>query len=274
MQITKVLAGVDYATVTLPPDATDADVRQFRESAGRVMAELRRRAPSRVVVTRWYRGESVGGAFSGEGRYGLILQVPGPDGEMVVAEEWPPARHVTRLDVAVTVWYAETDEGVAKRAHSAVCEARAAGAVKGNLKVTLIDGSGAGDTLYVGSRKSSVFLRVYDKGAQSGAESGYGGSWRYEAETKGCAAEDAWTRIVNARSPEGEIFAIVSAEMERKCVPFPCRLFCGDLLRATGDRGSDDVRRLAWLVKQVKPTVKRLVGVFGREVVLAALGLG
>lgn len=68
---------------------------------------------------------------------------------------------------------------------------------KANRKTTLIE-SDTGDTLYIGSRKSGRFGRIYDKSAAYGVDLGY--VYRFEIETKKQVAPAVFARLF----PENE----------------------------------------------------------------------
>jgi len=89
----------------------------------------------------------------------------------------------TRLDLAIDVLDTEID------IESLAAAPRVKNAPGSARKWSVVRGHDKGCTVYVGSRKSDKFLRIYDKAAEQGIE---GRSWtRFELELKGDAARAA-----------------------------------------------------------------------------------
>lgn len=141
----------------------------------------------------------------------------------------------------------------------------------------IVPGDSGGGTLYVGSRGSDVFGRVYDKGAELGTipERMY---WRWEVEYKRDHARQAyanWAECVNGDARTAYITSEVTGWFRQHGVPVPS-VSLGDLDRTmvryqTRLRTSETT--IAWLRTQVNPAIRRL-GSNGRlGDVLEALGL-
>jgi len=78
-------------------------------------------------------------------------------------------------------------------------------------KASVVRSSDGGCTLYIGSRQSERFVRVYDKGI----ESGQGGDWvRLEMETKGDVANIIAKALCDGQS---DINTILCRSVERMC---------------------------------------------------------
>lgn len=144
-------------------------------------------------------------------------------------------------------------------------------------KYSLIQDAFGGTTLYVGSRQSEEFGRVYDKGAELGLELPLGSKWRYEIELKGQKAKVAIEKLKilgsTGRNRTGTIATTVNDWfVHRDVVPLFARDKAMGLdLRLQASTPNED-QKLLWLRKQVAPTVKEFLSSNRREV-LDALGI-
>lgn len=137
---------------------------------------------------------------------GIMAVFPGRACEALMSPErtlyraWEHGWVATRLDAAFDV--TEAGETVIQLADTYRAKHGLEGARAFNLRA-----SRAGDTLYIGSRHSERFLRVYDKAAEQHAE----GYWvRVELEMKGAVAK-AWMGALTkgARAVAGEVVRIL-----------------------------------------------------------------
>ena len=107
--------------------------------------------------------------YQGEGfRYGMrneegIVILSG----LRASEDWQEfavkARRCTRIDLAVTVTLKEKDTGLASRLYRS-------GVERNDANLGYVERSIGGSTLYLGSRTSERYGRLYDKGAHLGKE--------------------------------------------------------------------------------------------------------
>jgi len=162
---------------------------------------------------------------------------------------------VSRMDYAVTVLFARELPPVAEWPLE---EWRAQ-----KWRVTrIVPSDGGGGTLYVGSRGSDVFGRVYDKGKQLGTipDRTY---WRWEVEWKGHHAKQAFAnymtyedRVEAARFVAGQ----VGGYYQEHGVPFPpvrdCTLDRPVIRYATRVKSSETT--IKWLHQQVSPALRTL----------------
>lgn len=133
--------------------------------------------------------------------------------------------------------------------------------IKENGKTASSVQSDSGDTLYIGSRQSERFTRIYEKD--------YGSKWlRLEIELKQGHARNAWEHLVNGKAPN----EIYQAHLEK--LPIPSRVYesyfdnTGDDLDISLDRQeSDDMSKMRWL-KTLLPTLEKMAGShnIGRDV--------
>ena len=166
----------------------------------------------------------------------------------------------TRVDVAVDVKLKRPDEKVARKI-------RDYGEKFTNGQVKLVE-SLVGGTVYVGSRESDKFFRIYDKSADYGED--IGRIWRFELEAKGEFSETVRLAI---RENGSECVADILWDAARSMgIPSPA---VGSMLVYAKKQVTlpSSEMKLAWLQRQVRPTVVWLSKVWGVQVVQEALGL-
>ena len=136
--------------------------------------------------------------------------------------------------------------------------------------MTLILGQDRGDTLYVGSRKSDVLGRLYDKGRES-KEPEYAGCWRWELQYRRAPAMLAMRGLLAAANPAETILATVGGWFRDRNVP--ATFASGSL--AVDHRSSrpvpDDKRWLAYARKYVQPRAREMVKRYGWRFVAETL---
>lgn len=253
-------AGVDYVRLTYKAQGEELErvLGRYRTAA----SEAGRVADSEAPVSAWawcgYTGSSISTAAFGAGLQGAILQVSGAAADTRSLLELPFSG-VPRLDVQVTTWNEPSPSDVPRRVSRETVAARA-GARGRPWKVAYIDGFGAGDTTYIGSRDSETFVRVYDKAAETGTEE-YRGAVRYEVEFKNGAAAAAYARLVADVDKACDTAAgIVRAVLLARGVALPNWVQAPHMLRPKGEVGpSSTDGTLTWLASGVRPSIARLL---------------
>lgn len=203
-----------------------------------------------------YRGAHAGGVTWGTRDDSDILQLSGPYADEWFDTVWTNADNCTRVDLAVTV---KIGDGIGELLRSHEAEAIEAKRAKGTgPNVSLIGSEGVPATLYLGTRVSDLFARIYDKGLESG-EGDYSGYLRYELEIKGDPALSACTWLHSAGDRPSRIRNALFQHLTRRgiqprfsCVGEPVRI------KAVRPR-SDTTTRLAWLSSTVRPTTQALI---------------
>lgn len=268
--------GVDYLTITSP---------EIYSPAGEVCRRIKN-----VLIENWYAGQSgieqkswgwngyAGISFGplsfGTRHDGTICRVSGGAAAYLDQFGLWGAWRCSRLDAQVTFVpdnegpdaYILRQVGLAN-SHKRSLPGRTAG-------VRHIRSFGDGDTLYVGSRSSDRYLRVYNKSIESAAEPIYAGTVRVECEFKGPLAVAAYGRIVDALDPNRTAYGLVVAEATRSGLEVPSEGSAGlvDVVTATA-RSTSMEDKLNWLERSVQNNVRRLVAEGYGADVLAALGV-
>lgn len=209
----------------------------------------------------WVRGSvRYAQKLNGQGvKLWSILMVTGKDSEDALKEALKFGDvKFTRLDLAVDVFMSESVVGLPRKLKDTY---------KGDHTIKLIE-SLTGDTIYVGARQSESMLRIYDKSAEYGEC--LGRVWRWEVEYKGKLAEQAARWI--EREGKNCIADLVWSDVRDKNVPSP---FIPNKIRLGRQQvtASSAEMKLAWLSRQVSPTVKFLRALGLQSEVVKALQL-
>lgn len=252
-------AAPDYARLTAHTSDNNQALLSHYEYLGLTVADWVGEDIKRVE--RWgfngYLGHRCGPAAWGAGYNGLILQVEGAGAEKLRSLQ-PYYDNVARLDVQVTIWYDNDRENLARELAPAIDRYRKSLPHR-PFEMELRHGYGRGDTLYLGSRKSARYHRIYDKGRSPNAGEGYQNAWRFEVELKDSHGAGPWEGR-GGNVPSADYWAaIVVREFASRGVELP-RCLPGALApEARVPRGKTTAeRRLHWLVNQVAPCIERI----------------
>lgn len=121
------------------------------------------------------------------------------------------------------------------------------------------------DTVYVGSRSSDVYTRIYTKPAMDTDTGDTRLLLRYELELKGTEADRVWRLLLHAPREESVILASELLRDMRKlpegAVPHTRYLTGTVVPKPRGQRQclTDDYKTLLWLAHQVEPAARRLL---------------
>jgi hypothetical protein len=177
----------------------------------------------------------------------------------------------TRVDLAVTVLHDEPQKSILDLLPELQPEKHKLSAI--------IPLCAEGGTLYVGHRGSDAFGRLYDKGAQLGADIPDRLLWRYEVEYKRKLAEQAAGVFWSGRYDQdyGREFVLANVEEFFREHDVPVPFTSKDVDKASlvryATRIQDDHRTLKWLSEQVHPAVMRLALNGKADAVCQALGV-
>lgn len=180
-----------------------------------------------------------------------IAEQYGLGGISILKFYWSIAAKFTRLDVAVDALNSGFSIG---QAYSHLQTGKAPTAAK---KWQILDGGGetTGKTLYIGSRKSEAFARIYDKAAEAKVS----GDWiRFEMEYKDSKAEQVASLLIQQAQPPREIIqACLRGFVDFPKIPEYRRIMTANpkvIVRAK-DTQSDTFK---WLMETCAPVLARL----------------
>jgi hypothetical protein len=262
--------GFDYLRVT---SKDDAGATWIAEEAQRLMGRQANGGDARKKGgMQGFQGVSCGPLFFGRKEALFMLQVSGPLADEVVPKMPKVGLNTTRLDVQVTVELGELCPQLAELLAYARREVVADRGKKMRPAQNLRLGFGKGDTLYIGSRVSPRFGRVYDKGAES-KECPPGRVWRFETEFKGVVAPEVINYFAAAGYSPEAMMAVVKGQFAEWTIPVPVGGAGYLVAGSIGRREMDNDRSLGWLQAQVRPTIERLLGSISRAEIESALGL-
>jgi len=259
-------ASIDWFTVT----STDGLRLRFMEAkAERVMKELEATGSPRTYTNRLgFVGDRVEGFFYGKRADTLMVIGSGEVAAKQAAFFLGLATTVTRLDLAVTLQDLDIDrDWTAIALRQASFDGRVD---SGLLKTHRIEGTPDGRTLYVGSRSSDRYIRIYDKSAESKGEWPHR-SWRWEIEYKRPRAGIVAARLLTARPTPASVLDVVASALADVRIILPY----GDAPSGwTSKRPkllTTDETRLRYTSRVVAPFIKNLVNAVGEDRVVHAL---
>ncbi len=269
-------AAFDYVRLTATGELGNEDTLELYRKVGLlgVAGEEGQGVLAEPWAWRGYLGTDYGVVQVGAGTQGCILQASGW-AAAAIREAAPPYTGVPRVDLQVTVWYDQDPGGLVKRyADRSSAAAKCRGAA--GWGVSHICGYGDGDTAYLGSRLSDVFVRIYDKGRQSGQKGGYENALRYEVEVKGSLGSRLWAGEALQAPDRHWVASQVLATLRARHVflALPDALPAPPVsLREKPE--TNTASRLAWMRNQVAPAICKLkaAGVEWRDIA-DALGIG
>lgn len=183
------------------------------------------------------------------------------------------ATNVSRLDLAVTFHPRDRGNDLARLIAEVILSNRDKGSVRKDKKLALIEGFGAGDTLYIGSRKSQTFCRVYDKAAQSQSPENKG-LWRVELELKDDRAKAVMGALQKSSNAEGLIASLTTSFMYDHGIRL--EIGAGNYTPLPPTYKARDPRieaTLRWLGASVRPAIIKAIAAVGESEVMAVLGL-
>jgi len=225
-----------------------------------------------------YEGSQTEGARWGRGPQGFIFVVSGFRANEVWQKLEPGFISVTRLDIATTMDVSpHSSEGLVKGHYDAL----PAELKTGLRKYSLVQNLRGGQTLYVGSRQSNAFGRVYDKSAEQKQAPGL--RFRYEVVLRKPLATPVVKQLHSLLSKPG---GVADAMKHARVLVYDW--FSGRAVNPHFQREMDDAgelvleteiaettleRKLKWLSRQVSPTVRKLLAAGRDHETLEALSL-
>lgn len=155
--------------------------------------------------------------------------------------------NITRLDLAKDL------QGVAislDKIYQALEHGEHSGTARKFAQIHSING---GNTVYVGSRKSEKFIRVYDKMAESHLQ---GGTWyRFELETKGMVARALAALLIEQETWASAFDTLARHMVDLQHIPDFQAFFTKGVVPVGIPKLEKQTDREAWIEKQVMPAV-------------------
>jgi len=188
-EITEVTASCDWLTRTFSDEKTRRYVNEDFQAT--LQAWMREGAETQTWEWMGFSGVSCGGMSWGHRADCDMLRLSGGTAELLFPRFAHYGGNCSRLDVAVTFTFGHAKSNVASIWYNELMTMREPADPR---SLSLIVNSKGGETLYVGSRQSDQFARLYDKGAETGLLAP-GNQWRYEVEFKGERASQALKRL-------------------------------------------------------------------------------
>jgi DNA relaxase NicK len=262
---TVVEAGVDWITATSDNDKGKERLSVFAHDL--LSSEARAGNKMKVFFLEGYKGRASGGVAWGENADRVLVRLSGALASRFWSVVADVASNVSRLDLQATCKFDSFPERFAEKIERGVRAYKRKH--DSRLTTQLVRHSKKGNTIYVGSRKSARFLRVYDKYKESGQER-YRDCLRFELQSQradalrlaatGAFEPDSgqWASAVvhtHARKV-GVIYRWGAAEREVNLVVRP---------------PTDTDRQLSWLRTQVRPVIQRLWAAGHGAAICAAL---
>lgn len=259
--------GVDWITAV----ALSKEAREELEPKCAVMLDHEHQCGNDLTPWRFagYEGFKSGGVQFGTRYDSCCVRVSGATADDYWRQLWRDCEKVTRLDVQVTV---RTTLPVA-RAIGVVhrCALRESAKRKDGARVTMIRSNDGGCTVYLGSRQSEVFGRVYTKGFESQLDH-YDGTLRFEVEIKGSLCHDLLRRMCRDSNEIAAVAGYICGFFSKRGVELEIPSVNKYTARVSRP-ASDDETRLAWLAVQVRPSIETLVHHGRLASVVESLGL-
>jgi DNA relaxase NicK len=270
LDIASVEAGVDWVTYTVPR-GNDAD-RLWRTACGIISEQEGKGARRKSFGSHGYRGEQVEHAALGAREDGIYFRLSGDLACSKWGEIGSSGGKPTRLDLQTTflLRHSLTECGQRFFPETPTHPAR-----RGRPPVFSFQRDTVGAWIgRAGSRSSRAYMRVYDKGIESGSHPA-GLRWRVEAELKAEYAETQWKGLHSAESTQAYCYASSAYWAQRSGLawPLPTPSEITPLTPTMEPVPPDVTASLAWLAQQVSPTVQRLVRAGLAREVLACLRL-
>lgn len=258
--------GVDWFTVTTRVGLRS---RFAAAKAERLMKDWEKQGGERKPTNRLgFVGDRIDGLFYGMKGDSLMIIGSGEVARDNAAFFLGLAENVTRLDLAVTLRDDRPERDWTQIAlHQVSDDGRVSG---GFLTTHRIAGTPDGKTLYIGSRSSDRFIRIYDKTAESsGAYPAT--SWRWEIEYKRPRSGIVATRLVKDGLSSRTVLEHCKATLADLHIALPASTIGDGWVAHRPPRLTTAETRLKYAQRVVAPFLKNLVDSVGEDRVAQAL---
>jgi hypothetical protein len=267
-------SGIDWLTVTAPRGESADSLLALAEP----LLHQQSREGNRISLWKGsgYHGKTSGAVSWGVGREGNIVTLKSREAFLSASTFLGGDYRVTRLDLQITCFDKSKMEDRWQAEYYALLgrKKKAGRPILADLRLNSRNGS----TLYLGSPKSDIIARAYDKGIEAKiAEAGE--CQRYEVQFRRRYAKQQSARLHQSENQPHHIATIVTRFFQTRGVTVP-RVEKADTgveiqheALYSKRAESDNERSLRWLGTLVAPSVRRLIDCGKRAEVLRALGL-
>lgn len=262
--------GVDYVTATQITNGRTTDLA--RAAAEWLDAERRAGNECREFTSHSFSGLWAGCVGVGTNGTRLLVKVGGFEAHTCAEQILRQADSISRLDLQITVRMPSVPLSFAERMERACLRFKHKKSAKFDVDLRRHDRKGK--TLYLGSRASERFIRVYDKGKQS-QHPDLIDCWRAEVQYSKPQSFTRAHQLLQMSFDKKWIAEVVVYELSRRGLNWGA-LLDGAVTEQPSEtfrRRSDFARALSWLNTQVRPTVDKLIDAGMEEQVLEALNL-
>lgn len=266
-QPASIYSGVDWLSCSAPRDAQG----DLLWASGAALLAAERGAGNTEKPWRRYglTGSLAGQVVLAYNAQHVFVQLSGERARTSWKDIHEVSSNTSRLDLQVTAKY---DPSRTKTLSDRCYRIATAHERNGRpATAAIIHNSAGGSTLYLGSRSSDRFGRLYDKGVESGTAAP-GVLWRWEVELKRESARLTAGELSRIQDLELEVTGLVEAHFERWGL-HPIVLSTGFDILSPFPVQVSDLRTIAWLEKGVRPAVQRLIRSGKSAEVYKALGL-
>lgn len=266
-------AGIDWITVTAKDENKIESLRHFAYAL--IGEELDKGNFGKPWFQSGYVGVACGHLQFGDRPDGCILRLGGELAKREWSKVVPLCDNVTRIDMQVTVRSPEAPALVVHRHFKEIQRNRRS--FKRAPTLTRICNDDGGYTLYTGRRCSNVMGRIYDKASESKLAQ-FERCVRYEVQFMGKRARWVAKATLASLLTSGDVartvmeFFLSRGASLRKLLEKLCSVVSIET-RCASEGKTDTTRKLEWLLKSVRPSVRHLINLGLRAHVLGVLGI-
>lgn len=258
--------GVDYLTLTSRESTRYLEWKEaFNFCAAEEQARGNKWHDARLLG---YEGEQCGHVFIGKRTDGYMARLSSGAADHYGLLFSPDACHCTRIDLQVTLEFEWPQPEMLRKAYEF---AKVQPVKNGRPPLyTRLENSLGGGTLYVGSRSSMRYGRIYDKGVEELSQVA-GKTYRWELEVKDTLADQAVAMLTGGGENQRQILGILGDFFSTRALPvhwnIPSMEEHFEIPRVT----IEDAGSLRWLAGPVAKTFARLAATVGFEEALRAV---
>lgn len=251
-------AGIDYIRVTCNDELNGVRLRDHFWDTAEQDAQLGYEVQNGGAFG--FVGKKSRHALWGVKKDWSMLQVSGRFAQRALAYAHEGTQ-CTRLDLQVTYQVEEGKvEETIRSLYNVACDHKGEEGMP--VKVKMIEERHKAQTVYIGSRASDYFVRIYDKFEESGKEE-YRNCVRVELEIKGRASKAIWQRMCTSEDGVGHLLNHLKKIVSKRGIVLP-EHFKGKIPQMVFKREPmKEENQLAWLKRQISPTVTKLSALRG-----------